>query len=265
MRRLLTIVVAVVSATTLASTARASNELPVVPVMPQAGATYPSGAFGPRESSGLYQMPIEVRAAPGALPTNPSQGAASMSFEISAVPTLGQDGTLADDLLLRPASGLRYRDSDPLAWIGLTALPYLQPGAYYFQLLARVTDSSFDPAVFCPNQTPNMTAYCTLPSPVYQFSVAAPPASGSGPTGTPAPSREPAVVSRDALTAKSAISTVRRFAAREWKARQVRVQCRRIDESAFRCVVRWTRRGKAKRRAVEVYRDRGRNYVQSAN
>jgi hypothetical protein len=167
--------------------------------------------------------------------------------EVSRTPTLGQDGTLADDLLLGVGSVIR-RDSDPSRYAGAAKIAYLNtPGTYYYQYKEFVSDYYGAPARNCPDSGP-YGGSCTFPSPLYAFTVAAPQ-----PVARPAPVSQPiqANVPR-ALSVASARRAALKRARSTWHARKAKVdRVRRQNSNRVLCRVAW-RTAKGTKRAYWV-------------
>src|SRR4051812_3144162 len=148
----------IVAALAGASTASAATfPLDVTPVTPANGLTIAPSTTGVLAFELTGSVPPSVY---------------SVFVEISRSPTLGQDGTLADDLNTGMGS-LGRRDSDPTRWYGSASIRYLnQPGTFYYQFHANASDpySGSAPEI-CPDAG---ISACTLASPVYAFTVAAP-------------------------------------------------------------------------------------------
>ncbi len=223
----------------------------VTPLSPANGATYPLRT--PSTGAPVFEVEMQTPQALGATD--------QAAIEFSREPTLGQDGTLADDKQINLGTA-RKRDSDPTKWWGTASvIPFLSPGTYYFQWRVLTQDRYDDGVQTCSNVAPGQTGLCTYASPVFSFTVAAP---------TPVPPPAPAPASSDpasrpvtdALSHRSAVSAARRYAQRRLHGTQVKVACSREDESAFICRVRYRRKGRVKRVSVTVYRDSGRVYVE---
>jgi hypothetical protein len=180
-------------------------------------------------------------------------------IEISNQPTLGQDGSLADDLRLSRGI-LQRRDSDPTSWYGSIAAGSwaTTPGAYYFQYALTVYDAGVSlHSDQYPPSCPNQTYSCVYTSPVYMLTIAAPRPATSPTTISDT------VVSTVALA--SALTKAKSYARRHYKARRPSGACRRVSRTHVICRVAW-RNTKHKRvtRAIEVERDSGNGIVVQA-
>ncbi|WP_028060545.1 hypothetical protein [Candidatus Solirubrobacter pratensis] len=175
------------------------------------------------------------------------------TVEISRSPTLGQDGTLADDL----NAGIGFvnrRDSDPTRFAGSAVIPNLsQPGPFYFQFHSFAIDYSASATKICPDSG-QYGGSCTLASSVYSFTVAAPQ-----PPAPPA-ARQPPAQSQPSdglpLSNATARRAARALAIRFYGARSPKVvSMHRIDVSRVKCRVSWRTKSGAKRsRMMKVRR-----------
>lgn len=151
--------------------------------------------------------------------------------EVASRNTAGQDGSLADDIVVARGE-MAALDSNPTHYRGQLNGGVLPPGGYFFQF---------------------HVAYGPYVSPVYPLAISAPAVATPIPTGPlvagPAPER---------LSMRAAAAFARRFAIRRLKARTPRAKCHRIGSAFFDCRVSWKRRGRSHRRLVQVYRENGR-------
>jgi hypothetical protein len=186
-----------------------------------------------------------------------------MSIEVSNVPTLGQDGTLANDLRVQWGY-LGQRDSDPTSWYGsIGSAGWADtPGIYYFQFTMNVTDAGyrFDPNPSCPARAQG----CVYSSPIYALTIAAQqpaqPVSTTPAVSPPAATTPKAP--RALLSARMASQHAKSYAIHHYQARRPTAVCRRVSRAHMVCRVVWRNR-KHKRvvRQIEVWKDPGDVYT----
>lgn len=160
-RRLLIGFVATI-ACLVGATSASAVDWPVAPLTPVNGGVYSTDTSNTSFAAEL-QAPTAV------------SGGTQTVIELASEPTLGQDGTLANDKQI--GFGLLYkRDSDPTKWFGsYSTLLYRTPGTYYFQYSVLVLQSISDTSQSCPGVPIGNPALCTYISPVMSFQVVAPP------------------------------------------------------------------------------------------
>jgi hypothetical protein len=233
-----------------ATDAAANEPWSVTPLTPADGGRYTKSS--PTPDGKVGSVAVEFSTAQ-ALP--PSTQAI---IEINTEPTPGQDGTLADDK--RASFGVLYpRDSDPSKWYGsASAGAFLYPGTYYFQVSALVLDRFDDGVQWCPTVPAGSSGLCTYLSPVFTMTVLAPPPIAP-PAVTPTPKPSAPTLTLAAARVK-AIS----YARKTWKGTKIKASCARLAAASFRCTVRYTRKKKARRVKVDVYRQGSRLYAERA-
>jgi hypothetical protein len=227
-----------------ASPAFAADEVvpwPVAPMAPANGGTYQQQFRAPGEKVG--SAPVEVQS-PAAFPTG-----RQAVIEVSAETTLGQDGTLADDKIV--SLGTAYpRDSDPSKFYGtMSAGALLRPGTYYFQWSLRHLDFSYQTTGNCPGWTPGASASCRFVSPIFTFTIVAPPPAPAPAASPPARAPSSQVTGSDdsgeqELERSEAVSEARdwlRSRYRSWRKGTKRsVTCRATDYAwQRRCAATW--------------------------
>lgn len=230
----------------LPGVASANEAWPVTPLKPANGGVYgitPPTADGRVGSVGA-ELQTPLRFPPGT----------HAVIEVNAENVTGQDGTLADDKNV--SFGLLYpRDSDPSLWAGtVSAGAFRQPGTYYFQFHANVADYYNDGAQWCPALAPTASGLCLFVSPVFTFTIQAPPAPVVAPPPPPAATAPRAPVTYS-LSRYGAVTGVTKYVKRRLKGRQVKATCTRDDVDAFDCRVRYRRAGKRRSARIEVLRD----------
>ena len=124
----------------------------IVSLVPQNGATYGTDKVNTSWAAELQSATI--------LPIGQAR------MEVSAEPTLGQDGTLADDKTV--GSGLlSRRESDPSKWYGsFSTRAFAFPGTYYFQYSYLVTQYSYDTVPYCGKPIGSSATMCLYVSPI---------------------------------------------------------------------------------------------------
>jgi hypothetical protein len=227
------------------ASAGANEPWAVTPVMPANGATFSPSSPTPDGRVGAVggEMTSPVRLPAGT----------QTRVEITAENVPGQDGTLADDKVV--SLGVLYaRDSDPLQWTGsISAGAFLRPGTYYLQFSASVLDSYNDDVTYCSNVTPGSVGLCLYVSPVFTFTIAAPPAA------TPTPTPNAGTPERDAtpnlrLSRAQAASGVKRWVARRYHGKRLTATRSRMEAARFNCRVRYVRAGARREIFVEARR-----------
>jgi hypothetical protein len=205
------------------------------PITPAVGAT-----FAPAASS-LVTVPFEFQST--------GTGPSSMKIEVSSTPTLGQDGTLADDLNLAMVGAVLQRDSDHTRYYGSASVYGLTaPGTYYYQYSG--TAYNLNDTTNCPALP--MYASCFMATPVFSFTVAAPQPQPAAP--------QPQATSPQNVTwplsLAAAKTAARNQAIETWGARKPKViSSHRLSVSRVMVTVRWrTKAGKKRTRTLKVRR-----------
>jgi hypothetical protein len=202
------------------------------PIAPAIGAK-----FAAPTSPATYKVAFEFQ---GAVP-----GSSFAAVEVSRTPTVGQDGTLANDL--RVGDGIvQQRDSDPSRFAGVATVAFqTTPGTYYYQYSESVVNSA--DTTNCPNSPP--WASCVLASPIYSFTVEAVQPAAQPQTATPQNAPRP-------LTVAAAKTAARYLAVHAWGAHKPKVaSTHRVSASQVTCRLTWrTKAGKKRSRTVKVKR-----------
>lgn len=199
---------------TIHGTAVAAVPWNVTPITPAANGQYtpaPQGSYAAEFRENVAQLPANT----------------SAQVEVAATPTLGQDGTLANDQLI--AQGLLFRrDSDPSVFYGtMFGSAFASPGTYFFQFSANTFNSPV-------NGTPCPTAdECTLASPVYSYIVASPPP-------------------RYSLSMASAKRAINAYLRRRHKAKRITTVCVRLSPAEVGCEARYQSNGKGPRHKAHL-------------
>jgi hypothetical protein len=227
----------------LPTSAVAANDLAATPVAPAPDATYAPSTSG---TNVLAEFKTSIANAFNQLTS------AQAAIEISNQPTLGQDGSLADDLRLSRGI-LQRRDSDPTSWYGSVSAGSwaTTPGIYYFQYALTVYDAGVSlHSDQYPPSCPNQTYSCVYTSPIYTLTIATPrPA-------TPPPTTTISDTVTSSVSLATALTKAKSYVKSHYKARRPSGVCRRVSRTHVICRVAW-RNAKHKRvtRTIEVERD----------